>query len=149
MRLTPSTATEPFSMKKGASAAGKDTSSTTAAASRYAAVTVRHGVHVPEDKMAAEAVREAERPLQVHARPGPQGAQRRPAQRLRAGLHPEAVRRALHHREAGPVNGNGLAEREVARAERGAHPQVRGVAGEHALHGADVLDEPGKHVPTL
>src|SRR5690606_33214335 len=105
----------------------------------------RDRIDVALDDVAAELVAERERALEIDARAGAPGAERRARQRLARGVDGEAPGSAVDDREADAGAGDRGAERDgagvVARLDHEA-----GVATRHDLaHTADVGNDAGEH----
>src|SRR5581483_768750 len=105
-------------------------------------------VDVAGDQVAAEAIAEAHRPLEVHRRAGLQLTERGALERLRAGLDGDAAALGRGHGQAHAVDGQRRAERlqlvEQARGQRQA-PALPRRERVDLLDAADVLDESREH----
>src|SRR5438477_8152023 len=102
-------------------------------------------VDVTEDEMAAQAVGEAERALEVDALPGSQRAERRPAHALRRHVDDEGRAADARHGHAGPAHGDALADPEAAWPAANREPRAATRRRSQGRDLADALDDAAEH----
>src|SRR5262249_17800557 len=102
------------------------------------------------DDVAAEAVADAERALQVDAVAGPQAAEVRLRQGLRADLEAHRLGVVRDDGEAAAVDGDALADGELRRDARLGDDEVSpGPGGVEAADGAQGFHEAGEHADMI
>ncbi len=105
-----------------------------------------HAVDVPLHQVAAQAVAQAERPLQVHRATLPVAPGHRALQRGADDVEREAALRQRHHREARPVDRHGVAHGGPLHQLRRRHRQTAAVVQRgDGRHASDGFHEPGEH----
>src|SRR5262249_15441194 len=103
-------------------------------------------VDVALDDMAAEPVTQTQGPFQIDAVAGPKFTEVGAAQRFRPGLEAKRLTIARDHGQAAAVDGDALAERQLASQPRFGDDEVAsGAIGFDAADRSQGFDEAGEH----